>query len=709
MQTQPNQITTALLAAMMAVVPAVGLSTTAVFQDTLKSALVTFFALTAMAAYLWERRDAGQTVQFHILMVLPLGLMVYAMGSMAWSHSYLGGVEAVRWFVFSLLLFLGLNTLTLERVTQLTWGIHVGAVLAALWAALQFWIDFQFFAQAASPASTFINRNFFAEFLLCTLPFSVWLLTRLRRKSSVFLLTFSLAFNIAALLMTGTRSTLIGLATLAALLPTIVWLFRRQVVSQGWQGAHCALLALCLLGGVAALGSIPTSNTNILAETGPGNALTRISQRAATLTTSAEYKEGSFSVRTLMWKATTRMVAAHPLAGVGAGAWEVHLPRFQDAGSENETDYYVHNEFLQLLAEYGLVGWLLLLSLLAYLSNAAFQSCKIRAAEGAHEAMLLALTLSSLLVFLLISNAGFPWHLASTSALFALSLAILAASDLRLAKPGTTQSNVLDLMPIVSRSALALVLICMALAAYVTQQAVVCELALSRAVQIAVSITKSGRTDDPRWNELKQEMWAQVRKGIAINPHYRRLTPQVADAAVSWGDWNNATEVWEATLASRPYVLSLLVNVASGQLQAGNMALAKAYLERAQELQPTVPGVLALEVMFLAQSGQEKEAATRAKKLLLDGVVHPDLNRAAYLLGVSTHDIDLAVLALQLRAKSWPEETIASLLQTGELYSKVNDQTKALASYQAAFDAAAPASRFAVLNAVPEPYRKKIK
>ena len=65
--------------------------------------------------------------------------MVYALISTAWSHTYLAGVEAIRWFLFSLILFLGLNTLTQIRITHLAWGIHIGAVVASLWAALQFW------------------------------------------------------------------------------------------------------------------------------------------------------------------------------------------------------------------------------------------------------------------------------------------------------------------------------------------------------------------------------------------------------------------------------------------------------------------------------------------------------------------------------------------------------------------------------------------
>ena len=81
------------------------------------------------------------------------------------------------------------------------------------------------------------------------------------------------------------------------------------------------------------------------------------------MTKASEYTDGSFSIRAAMWKTTGRMILAHPVAGVGAGAWEVQMPRFQDPANVLETDYYAHNEILQLLAEYGLTGLLFLLAL----------------------------------------------------------------------------------------------------------------------------------------------------------------------------------------------------------------------------------------------------------------------------------------------------------------------------------------------------------
>ena len=587
--------TVALLALMVVVVPAVGAHGEGLLQDTLKSILVSSFALAAAFTFFWHQRQQNAVLRFHPLLVLPLGLMLYALGSMAWSHAYLGGVEAIRWFVFSLIFFLGLNTFTLARVTQLAWGIHLGAVLASLWAALQFWGNFSFFAQGPNPASTFVNRNFFAEFLVCTLPFSVFLLTRMKDKSSVFLATFALGFNVAALLMTGTRSALMGLLVLGVLLPALVLRYRNQWTSTGWRIGHCVGVVALFITSVVCLGSIDTANPKLMVESGRGDAIHRALTRTLSMTQADEYSHGSFSVRALMWKTTGRMIRANPVAGVGAGAWEVQAPRYQEAASQLETDFYAHNEPLQLVAEYGLVGWLFLSGLLSYLLWAAYRTWSNPTCEGKREAPLRAFVLASLLVFLLVSSAGFPWRLATTGALFALSLSILAASDIRLAAGSSFLSRRMKWRPCYAQWALLATALCMALGAYIAQQAIACEAKLVQAIKIALTISKSGYPNDPRWKNAKTEMLELVHEGIAINPHYRKLTPIVADALAGWGDWKNATWIWESVLESRPYVVIILANVARGHLQSGNYAKAQEYFDRAIALQPAAPTLLPLQ------------------------------------------------------------------------------------------------------------------
>ena len=117
-----------LLTLMMVLVPAIGAHPWAWTPDTPKTILLTGFTLGAAFVFFWSRRNRLDGVVFHGVILLPLGLALYAVGSMMWSHTYLAGGEAVRWLLFSLVLWLGANVFTPVRVTHLAWGIHVGAM-----------------------------------------------------------------------------------------------------------------------------------------------------------------------------------------------------------------------------------------------------------------------------------------------------------------------------------------------------------------------------------------------------------------------------------------------------------------------------------------------------------------------------------------------------------------------------------------------------
>jgi O-antigen ligase len=702
--------TVLLLCAMMILVPALGSPTEELLQDTLKSILVSFFALSTALVYFWNLRQQKTKVNFHALLLLPLLLMGYALGSMVWSHAYLGGVEAIRWFVFCLILFLGMNMLSSAPVTHLVWGIHIGAVIASLWTALQFWVDFSFFAQGPNPASTFVNRNFFGEFIVCTVPFSVLLLTRLRDKTSVFFLTFSLGFNVVALMQTGTRSALVCLLILLVLVPTIIYRYRSHVTSTGWRQNNCIALVIVLIATIFCLGSIPTKNLKVREESGQMNAINRALKRTLSVTKATEYSEGSFSIRAVMWKTTWRMIKANPVAGLGAGAWEVNAPIYQEASSQLETDYYAHNELLQLVAEYGLVGGVFLACIFSYLGWAAYKTWANHSEQGLQEALLRGLTLTSLLVLLLISNAGFPWRMATTGALFALSLAILVASDMRLDARGSFLLQTAQWEKRLSGWALVAMSVCSLLAVFIAQQAIECESKIVRAVKIAMTISQSGRPNDMGWRDAKSEMLKLVNEGIAINPHYRKLTPIVADALAGWGDWKNATWIWESVLESRPHVVALLANASRGELQAGNFFKAEEYIRRAQALQPKSLALATLEVMLLSQTGKEYEAGLRARELLRNDITDLDLIRTAYFLGIRNRDPELAIQALELRIKIWPAQAVDGWLKLGNIYDEpgAKNKAKAIQSYQAALAAADPRDKPAILAMVPANYRAEI-
>lgn len=697
-----------LLAVTAFVVPAMGATDESLLQDTLKSMLVALFTLAAACLHCWPRSQEAPRLTLHATLWFSVVLLAGALASIWWSHNYLASVEASRWSIFSLLVLLGTHALTLERTSPLIWGIHLGAVTASLWATGQFWFDLQWFAQGPNPASTFVNRNFFAEFAICALPFSVLLLTRLRDKTSVFLMTPSLAFNVLAILMTGTRSALLALLVVAPLLAYLAWRFRAHWNSKGWQPAHVLCLIVLLVATLGAMGSIPTRNPRLLSESVETTALGRAFDRSTSLVQRDEQASRSISMRWTMWTATARMVAANPVFGVGAGAWEAHVPRYQNDGQTMETDYYAHNEFFQLVAEYGVFGWLALLGLLPYLVWAAYKTWIHRQDWAPHEALLRACALCSLLALFVVSSAGFPWRLATTGFLFAISLSLLAASDKRLI--GHKTCFTLQPRQAWTRVAALTVGLGALTAVYISIQAAACEGKLTKAIKISLQIRQSGNPNDRQWDAAKAQVLELARDGIAINPHYRKLTPLIADAFASWGDWSNAIWIWESVLQSRPNIVGIMANIARGHLQTGHFAKTQDMIDRVRVLQPESIAAHLLEVTLWSRHGREREAADRAAELLHAGKFDRDLIQTAVQLGRQLHEPSLAVLALKAGIRAWPERAVDGWLKLGDVYASLDlqDERRALDSYRMALHLAPLAYRPAVRAAIPPAYRDRL-
>lgn len=694
----------------MFLVPALGVPSVLMLQDTLKSALVAAGVLVTAVLFFWQQRRRTTPLLWHGMVWLPWVLMLYALGSMVWSHTYLAAVEAVRWFVLGLLVWLGLNTVNRNNLPLLAWGIHGGVVVASLWAALQFWLAISPFPQAAVPASTFINRNFFAEYAVCALPFSVYALANMRSPRWPAWGAASVALVVVAILMTGTRSALIALLILAVAFTVILLRYRRQFSFPHWSQRDKALVGLVLAAGVIGLGSLPSGSPQMILENRGLTAIERSFLRVTSIGEKMEYTEGSFSVRTEMWMSTARMLMAQPLSGVGAGAWEVQIPLYQRTSESVETDYYAHNEFLQLLSEYGLVvGGLFLAFLFAYLLVAAGNTWRLKGVD-LQEGPLRSMTLASLLALLIVSNAGFPWRLASTGALFALGMALLAGSDARLGLREKFFVSRLPWRPSLSRTLLTLSLGGVLLTGYIFQQAAEAERKFLRAIQQSVALEPLARIDSKQSESVKAQMLQSLREGIAINPHYRKFMGDAADPLVAVGDWENAIWIWESMAASRPYVAAIWANIAKGYMHLGQHERAMDAFQHVKLIQSNAPGMQALEATLLSRTGRDRQATQMVNEAYDRGLYDYALVQAGYELGLKAQNWPLAIRSLELRIRTWPVLAADSYFRLGAIYGNpaLRDDAKALAAYRSGLQAVSPELQDSYRELVPARYRSKL-
>jgi O-antigen ligase len=693
--------TAILLGLMLFFTPALGVPNELMLQDTLKSIIVAFMSLGALFLVFWSRRNNSNAMRWHFVMWLPLMLCVYALGSMFWSHTYLAGVEAIRWFLFAVIVWLVLNSANRERFPMLAWGVHLGALAVALLGASQFWFDNRFIPQGPNPAATFVNRNFAAEFMACTFVFSAYLLFTTRRTITLGFLAASTALNLVFLLMCGTRSAYIGAFISFVMIAIMAWKFRSRfnfkVLKSEQRIAVSIVFLVCFFG----LGVIKSGN--------PGAEFKDVNAFQRGLTRAAQIKGGdaTLGVRMVMWKATQTMIKKRPLSGVGAGAWEVDIPLYQAEGSQLETDYYAHNEVLQVIGEYGLVGWLFLLLLMAYSLRSAWTTVFNKTEEGMTEGPMRVVALTSLLALMIVSNIGFPWRLATTGAMFALCLGLLAASDARLGRRGFFSATRLGMRPAIAQILTILTLLSIVLAGYISYQASECENKIVTAVKMALTISQGGNPNAPKNDKTKAEMMRIAKEGIAINPHYRKITPMLGDELAKWGDWKNAVWVWESVVGSRPYVIAMMSNVARGYMTLGNNDKAMEYMLRAKKIQPKALSLRSLEVILLSRTGKEPEALRLAKVSFDENTLDSDMINAAHVLAVRASDFPFAIKAMEVRNERMPEQKVDGLLKIAAIqlnYQK--DEAKSLDSYRKAYEASGKAP--AVLAQVPAAFQPKL-
>ncbi len=159
-------------------------------------------------------------------------------------------------------------------------------------------------------------------------------------KRSQILWLVSIPTFMVAILLTGSRGSF--LASMIALLLVPFSLRRFSTVSK--VAGATALIAL-LLTGIAAL---PPATW----------------QRVESIP--SELASGTLTKRTDIWSAGLDAYREHPVAGVGAGAFEASVFRQLDIA------YVAHNSYLSVLVELGAIGMVLFTVFLAALWSAAF-------------------------------------------------------------------------------------------------------------------------------------------------------------------------------------------------------------------------------------------------------------------------------------------------------------------------------------------------
>jgi O-antigen ligase len=329
------------------------------------------------------------------------------------ASSYETRMELLLLLSYLLLLFLAVQAFrTLQDWRGLVWFGMVFSFLICLFGILQhltfngklYW--FREMRYGGIPFGPYVNRNHFAGFVELTLPFALvpLVLGRVRRERWLVVGLFTIV-PIAALFLSVSRGGIVSFGVELVVL-ALVMVRRRAMGKQILAGIAVLLLAVVM---VFWLG------------------VGQILQRFSTFQT----LEATAGKRASMRRDTWQIFLQHPIAGTGLGTLQTVYPPYETL-YDGKIVNHSHNDYLEALAETGILGGLCCLWFLGILFKESLGRLRHFATSFAG-----ALQVSGLIAccgFLVHSLVDFNLHIPANALLFFL-MAHLATSDIQPAQP----------------------------------------------------------------------------------------------------------------------------------------------------------------------------------------------------------------------------------------------------------------------------------
>jgi O-antigen ligase len=343
-----------------------------------------------------------------LLGLFVIGLVQFLLG--ATPYPFLTRVELLKLAAYLLIFFLSTQAFRERRdLTNLAWFLILLCFAVSLLGIVQHFTSdakiygFRTLTAGGDPFGPFVNRNHFAGFVELTLPAGLALLIfRGLRRDMIPLTGLLTIVPVGAMILSGSRG---GIVSFAFELGVLSLLARLRKAPEGPR-----LVALAIVG-FAALA--------LVAWLGAGRAIERFS--------TLHPGDVSLGRRATMVRGGAHIFFDHPLKGAGLGSLVAVFPRYEIAYDGYVVDH-VHNDYVELLAEMGILGGLCGLAFLWILVRDS-RSC-FTAEQGHFSRAVHAGAITALCGLLLHSLVDFNLHIPSNALLFLLQAHLATTTPL---------------------------------------------------------------------------------------------------------------------------------------------------------------------------------------------------------------------------------------------------------------------------------------
>ena len=385
------------------------------------SIILILWAVSSLVKREWK-------IRFPFLLYPVLGLIVVSLLSLVNATNGRVVIQSLALVVFFFLFYLIVANFVKrkEDVNLILYALLVSAFLASLYGLLQY-LGVMRGAHGGhglnEVISTMGNRNYLGGFLAYMLLPAVILVVRLRSRilRSVAIGLISFSFGTALLLQqTG---IIVGLIA-GAIALVVAWAIFRPVEpikkNRIWLIALLAVLAFTFL---------------VEAPAGPLNSVVGLSASSSGSWISRLWAHNAGKTRSWDWWVGLAMFKDHPLFGVGLGNYKLNFvpykADFLATPRGAAYNFYIpraaqaHNDYVQTIAEMGVLGIIALLSILVILP--LFFWIRLRGNTDESDRLDLILLGSGVVVFLVHALFSFPAHLPASSLVLVLSLGLASA------------------------------------------------------------------------------------------------------------------------------------------------------------------------------------------------------------------------------------------------------------------------------------------
>lgn len=402
--------------------------TTVAYGTVHQPTLAVFYVFVAVALILWAvdallsgkltfSRSLLQTPLlalfiFGIIQIIPFGTLNDNAGLTGISRTISldpFSTKTTSFHILSLAVFLSILlslTVSAKRLQKIVTVITVFGFIFAFFAILQSVLSPNkiygvYESRFASPFGSFVNRHNFAAYMEMTLclPLGLLFVGGINKDKRLLYFT-AIALMGVALLLSGSRGGFI------AFLAEIIFLIILTTETKSYNQITLKVVLTIVLVASVIAGSFFV---------GGDSSLTRLAETAAS--------ENFSTDRTQIWSVTLEVIKNNPLFGAGIGAFGVAYTKY-DTNSGLERVEQAHNDYLQVLADAGLVGLIIGVFFLFLLFKTGWKNSKT---ENTFRRGVVVGALSGCFAILVHSVFDFVLHTTAISVLF-LTLVSLVVS-----------------------------------------------------------------------------------------------------------------------------------------------------------------------------------------------------------------------------------------------------------------------------------------